>query len=423
MDIRIKGGRLSGAIGSIPSKSEAHRALICAALADSPTRIRLPMKNEDIDATIGCIRAMGAEICGEDESLSVMPIKEIAEFAELNCLESGSTLRFLMPVAAALFPKSAFSGSGSLPGRPMGELKTALEQNGTEFSGQSLPFTVSGKLRAGKYSIAGDVSSQYISGLLMALPLLKGDSRINLTSALCSEPYVLMTLDMLSQFKIAVKRDDKGFYVPGRQTYHSPQIVNIDGDWSAAAFFLAAGAINGDVTVKSLRMDSTQGDKAVVEILKKFGADVIIDRDTVRVKKAPLTACSVDVSNIPDLFPILAVVASCAKGETVLYNAKHLRHKESDRLKSVAAMINSLGGNASEYPDRLEIIGTPLSGGTVETFGDHRIVMSAAIAAIVCKEETTIHGAEATGKSYPGFLGDFSKLGGTVLTCGREELL
>ena len=413
MDIGIKGGGLSGAVGSIPSKSAAHRALICAALADSPTQISLMANNEDIKATIGCLRDMGAEISVYAESVLVTPINGYKEFAALECFESGSTMRFLLPVAAALTEKAAFSGSGKLPSRPISELKEALEQNGAEFSGQCLPFTVSGKLHSGTYNIAGDVRSQYISGLLMALPLLEGDSRINLTSPLCSEPYVLMTMDMLSQFGIAVKRDDSGFLVPS-QTFRSPKTVSIDGDWSAAAFFLAAGAINGDVTVSGLRMDSLQGDKAVVEILRSFGAEAIIGENFVRVRKASLKACPIDVSAIPDLFPVLAVIASCAEGKTVLYNAKHLRHKESDRLKSVAAMINSLGGNAAEYPDKLEIIGTALTGGTVEAFGDHRIVMSAAIAASVCGGDTTIRGAEAIGKSYPGFFGDFSKLGGIL---------
>lgn len=419
LDIGITGGRLSGVAGSIPSKSVAHRALICAALADSPTQVSLIVNNEDIKATIGCLRAMGAEINVGAESVLVKPINGDNEFVELECFESGSTLRFLLPVAAALMAKSVFSGRGKLPSRPISGLKAALEQNGAEFSGQNLPFAVSGKLHAGTYNIEGDVSSQYISGLLMALPLLEGDSRIHLTSPLCSEPYVLMTMDMLSQFGIVVKRGEAGFLVPGRQTFRSPKTLSVDGDWSAAAFFLAGGAISGDVTVNDLRMDSLQGDKAVVEILRNFGAEVIIREDSVRVRKAPLKACLVDVSAIPDLFPILAVIASCAEGKTVLYNAKHLRHKESDRLKSVAAMINSLGGIVAEYPDKLEIIGTALSGGTVEAFGDHRIVMSAAIAASICGGETTIHGAEAIGKSYPGFFGDFSRLGG--ITEERRE--
>ncbi|MEA4896537.1 MAG: 3-phosphoshikimate 1-carboxyvinyltransferase [Oscillospiraceae bacterium] len=421
MDISIKGGGLSGVLGSVPSKSDTHRALICAALADAPTQIRFPARNGDIEATIACLSSLGAEITDCGDAFLVIPIKKSTiENAELNCSESGSTLRFLLPVAAALGYKSTFLGRGSLPVRPIGGLKESLEQNGAVFSRKSLPLSVSGTLRSGTYQIAGDVSSQYISGLLMALPLLSGDSRIDLTSPLCSEPYVLMTIEMLSRFGITAAREGKGFMVPGGQRFKSPGTVFIDGDWSAAAFFLAAGAVGGNVTVTGLRADSAQGDKVVAEILKGFGAEVDRFSDRVCARYKPLKALEFDVSAIPDLFPILAVVASCAEGRSVLYNAKHLRYKESDRLKAVSAMISSLGGKASEYPDRLEIVGTQLTGGTVDSFGDHRIVMSAAIAASVCVGQTVICGAEATGKSYPKFFGDFTKLGGTVAVRERR---
>jgi len=416
VNVTINGGTLHGKVGSVPSKSVAHRALICAALADGPTDIRLPRSNEDIEVTSACLRAMGAEISENGVALSVTPIMTAPNSAELNCGESGSTLRFLLPVAVAILPKVGFSGTGRLPERPIGELSDAMKSNGAEFSGSSLPFIVSGGLRAGAYEIAGDVSSQYISGLLMALPLLEGDSRIVLTSPLCSEPYVLITLDMLSKFGIKIERESNGFLVHGRQIFRSPKAVNVDGDWSAAAFFLVAGAIGGDVTVNDVQMNSAQGDKAIVEILSNFGADVMIQENSVRVQARQLKACSVDVSRIPDLLPILTVLASFAGGTTVLYNAANLRHKESDRLASSATMINSLGGTAVEYEDKLEIVGTKLKGGTVDSFGDHRIAMSAAIAASMCKEQTTIIGAEAVKKSYPEFFKDYCALGGTIIT-------
>lgn len=416
MNVTIIAGALHGKVGSIPSKSVAHRALICAALADGTTDIRLPRSNEDIDVTASCLRAMGVEISENGASLSVAPITTATDYAELNCGESGSTLRFLLPVAAAILPKVSFLGTGRLPERPIGGLSDAMKNNGAEFSGNRIPFTVSGGLRAGTYEIAGDVSSQYISGLLMALPLLEGDSRIVLTSPLCSEPYVMITLDMLAKFGIQIERKDNEFLVHGRQVFRSPKTVNVDGDWSAAAFFLVGGAIGGDVTVNDVQMNSAQGDKAIVEILRSFGADVAVHENSVRVKVSSLKACSIDVSQIPDLLPILTVLASFAEGTTVLYNAANLRHKESDRLASSATMINSLGGTAVEYADRLEIIGTLLTGGTVDSFGDHRIAMSAAIAASMCREQTTIIGAEAVKKSYPEFFKDFLALGGTIIT-------
>ncbi|MBP8639798.1 MAG: 3-phosphoshikimate 1-carboxyvinyltransferase [Oscillospiraceae bacterium] len=416
MNVTINSGALNGKVGSVPSKSVAHRALICAALAESPTEICLPRSNDDIDVTAACLRAMGAVIIANVGMLSVSPIINPPETAELNCGESGSTLRFLLPVAAALLPRADFLGKGRLPQRPIGELYNVLKKNGAEFSANRLPFSVMGKLKAGSYEIAGDISSQYISGLLMALPLLEGDSRIVLTSQLCSEPYVMITLRMLEKFGVEIKREEKGFLVRGKQVFRSPKTLKVDGDWSAAAFFLTAGAIGGDVTVVDVQMDSAQGDKAIVEILEQFGAQVEACDNYVRVKAAALKACSVDVSAIPDLLPILTVLAANAVGTTVLYNAANLRHKESDRLTSSAAMINSLGGKAVECADRLEIIGKKLTGGAVDSFGDHRIAMSAAIAASVCSGQTTIIGSEAVKKSYPDFYKDYSALGGLINT-------
>ena len=416
MNVTINAEALHGRVDSVPSKSVAHRALICAALADSPTEICLPRSNDDIDVTAACLRAMGADITANGGSLSVNPITNPPEEAVLNCGESGSTLRFLLPIAAAILPNAEFLGKGRLPQRPIGELYNVMKNNGAEFSAAGLPFSVTGKLRAGSYEIAGDISSQYISGLLMALPLLEGDSRIVLTSALCSEPYVMITLSELKKFGVEIEREAKGFFVRGKQVFRSPKTVKVDGDWSAAAFFLTAGAIGGDVTVDDLQIDSAQGDTAIVEILKQFGAEVEVCESSVRVKSSTLKACSVDVSAIPDLLPILTVLAANAEGTTVLYNAANLRHKESDRLASSSAMINSLGGKVLEYVDKLEIIGTKLKGGTVDSFGDHRIAMSAAIAASMCSGQTTIIGAEAVKKSYPDFYEDYCALGGVIYT-------
>jgi len=411
----INGGTLHGKINAVPSKSNAHRAIICAALSDRPTEIRLPFSNADIDTTIDCLKAMGADIRRDKESLFVTPVSIIPACAKLKCNESGSTLRFLLPVAAAILKKANFSGTGRLPERPISELQKAMEKNGVAFSGEHLPFSVSGGLKAGIYEVSGDVSSQYVSGLLMALPLLSGDSKIVLTSPLKAKAYVDMTLDTLSKFGVVIEPTANGYFLSGGQVYHSPDTFNVEGDWSGAAFFLVAGAICGEVKVMNLSPNSKQGDKAIVDIIKYFGADVSVIENSVTVKAAPLRGCEVDVAATPDLFPILAVIASRAEGKTVLYNASTLRLKESDRIKSTAAMINALGGNAVEYSDRLEITGTKLTGGALDSFGDHRIAMSAAIAASICERETVISNAESVNKSYPSFFADFEALGGKIM--------
>ena len=414
MNAVIKRSVLKGNVASVPSKSAGHRVLICAALSDKPTNIKMKQSNDDIDATADCLREMGAEIIRTADGFYVTPILKIPNTAYLRCGESGSTLRFLLPIAASILPSACFYGSGRLPYRPIGELQEVMKLNGVIFDKNNLPFTVSGKLRAGIYRISGNVSSQYISGLLMALPLLSGDSQIELTSPLYSEPYVNVTVDMLSKFGVIINRTESGFFITGNQKYKSPGRVETEGDWSGASFYLAAGAICGETTVFGLKLDSRQGDKAIVEILKKFGADISAENDGITVRLAPLKACKIDVSEIPDLFPILSVIGACAEGTTVLYNASALRLKESDRISSTATLINSLGGKAVEYPDRLEVSGTKLNGGIVDSFHDHRIVMSAAIAASICDGETIIIGAEAINKSYPAFFSDYTSIGGKV---------
>lgn len=414
MEARINPARLEGTIRSAPSKSAAHRALICAALSDKPTTLRLSDTNADIDTTARCLRAMGAEILRENDHMLVSPAGSAPEKATLNCMESGSTLRFLLPLAAVLVPQARFEGEGRLPQRPIDELKRAMAAHGAVFDGDALPLTVSGRLRPGCYMLAGNVSSQYISGLLMALPLLEGDSEIVLTSALSSAPYVEMTRDIMARFGVIVQRTAEGFSVAGNQRYVSPGVFEIEGDWSGAAFYLAAGGIGGEVTVLNLRLDSEQGDKAIVQLLERFGAQVYVSESAVTVKASPLRACEIDVSEIPDLFPILSVLGAFSKGTTVLFNAGNLRLKESDRILSSAAMITALGGEVREFPDRLEIMGRPLTGGRADAFGDHRIAMSAAIAASFCSGQSSVSGAQAVDKSYPRFFEDYLSLGGRV---------
>lgn len=414
MNVAVKPGLLSGAVAAIPSKSDAHRLLIAAALADAPTHIELPSRSRDIDATAGCLRALGADIQDEPGGVSVALMKKRGEAPLLDCGESGTTLRLILPVAAALCKSARLIGRGRLPERPLAELVRCLSANGAKFDHDRLPLTILGELCPGEYSIPGDVSSQYISGLLFALPLLAGDSSIRLTSPLESAGYVDMTLSALFRFGVTAEQKPDGFFIPGNQAYRSPGNVWVEGDWSNAAFFLAAGAIGKPVTCTGLDAASAQPDRTILELLGRFGADVTWRDGAVTVSPASLTGVDIDVSQSPDLVPILAVLGCAAVGQTRLYNARRLRMKESDRLCAVAAMLRAFGAAVEELPDELVIKGGALSGGSVDCCEDHRIAMAAAVAATIAAGETALTGAECVEKSYPSFFEDFVLLGGSI---------
>ena len=384
-------GILRGTVSAPPSKSAAHRALICAALADAPTAIRLGTLNRDIEATMACLRALGAAIAPEGDDWQVAPMVRDTKHCALDCGESGSTLRFLIPVAAALRADVRFVGHGRLPERPNAVLTDALRKNGATIDGDLLPMRVSGGLKSGWFELPGNVSSQYISGLLFALPLLEGDSEIRLTAPLQSASYVNLTIQALSRFGVAVERTKTGWFVPGGQRYRSPARLAIEGDWSAAAFWLAANATGSAVDVEGLDPDSAQGDRAVVKWLGES---------------------TIDATDVPDLVPALAVAAAARPGMTVITGAARLRLKESDRLETVAGMLKALGIRADVHPDGLAVYGGSPHGGTVNGANDHRIVMAAAIAATAADGPVTITGAEAVAKSYPDFFRDFNALGG-----------
>ena len=400
MNAVIHPGLLRGGVRVPPSKSVAHRVLIAAALADAPTEIEISALNEDILATIGCLRALGAEIERTDAGLRVSPIRRAAcaESAGgvgpcvLNCGESGSTLRFMLPVAAALGADCVFTGGGRLPERPNRILTDALNAHGVCAERELLPIRLSGRLTGGTYAVAGNVSSQYITGLLLALPLCAEDSEIVLTKALESASYVGVTLEMLAAFGVRVLETPRGWHVPGGQRYRSP--VRVEGDWSAAAFWLTANALGSRVECEGLNADSAQGDRAIVRMLNGLGGEI-------------------DVSDTPDLVPALAVAAAAHPGRTHITGAARLRVKESDRLRAVANLLRALGGQVEELSDGLIIDGgRPFTGGTVNGVNDHRIVMAAAVAATVAQGDVTIVDTQAVAKSYPGFFEEFRRLGG-----------
>ncbi len=404
--------RLCGELSAPPSKSAAHRALICAALAQGKSQVSPIAPSEDMAATLQVLEAMGVQISTQGNKISVIGGAYTHRPVTLDCGESGSTLRFLLPVTAALGIPASFTGHGRLPQRPIGLLAQQMQAHGVQFSSLQMPFSIQGKLTPGEFSIPGNVSSQFITGLLFALPLLEQDSLIQLTSPLQSAGYVEMTLEALEESGIQVGALPNGWKIFGGQHYQAHTHM-VEGDWSNAAFWLAAGAIGGAVRVTGLRNSSLQGDRQILALLEQFGAQVSWDAHAVCVKSAPLHSCCIDAGPIPDLVPILAVTAAFAQGRTEIYNAARLRIKESDRLASTAALINGLGGHAEEFSDRLVIYGgTGLAGGKADGAGDHRIVMSAAIAGLFSKQPVHIQGIEAVNKSYPDFFSEFSNLGG-----------
>jgi 3-phosphoshikimate 1-carboxyvinyltransferase len=331
----------------------------------------------------------------------------------LDCGESGSTLRFLLPVCGALGMRISFQMGGRLPSRPLSALRGEMESHGCTLSGS---LACEGQLTSGAYTLPGDVSSQFVSGLLFALPLLKGDSTVRVTGVLESRPYVDMTLDALRLFGVEISEENEQiFNILGNQTFRSPRNAKAGGDWSNAAFWLSAGAIgqNG-VTCTGLDINSRQGDRAIAELLSRFGTRVNCEDGAVTVSPdKKLRGIDIDAGDTPDLVPILAAVASVAEGKTVIYNAKRLRIKESDRLRTVAATLSELGADIMETQDGLIINGkTTLKGGTVQSHGDHRIAMTAAVISSACVNPVVIENAEAVYKSYPGFFEDFSALGG-----------
>ncbi len=406
----------NGTIEAPPSKSDVHRAIICAALSGGVCTISPVALSEDIKATIGCAEALGAATKLENNVLTVDgSLIFNNKTASLDCRESGSTLRFFIPVAAAGGIDATFYGSGRLPERPIGIYTDALPEKGVScVTGGGLPLHISGKLQSGVFKIPGDVSSQFISGLLFALPLLDGDSDIVLTSPIQSAGYINMTIRTMSKFGIEVDMTDKGWHVRGKQHY-IPSNYTTDGDWSQAAFFLAAGAIGGNVTVNNVNIDSSQGDRRMAALLREFGAEVSQDGGRITVQKSELSAIEIDASQIPDLVPVLAVCACFAEGTTVIYNAERLRLKESDRLRSTAALLNSLGGKVRELPGGLEITGVKeLCGAQVNGCNDHRIVMSAAVCAAGCQGDIFCSDPLSINKSYPDFYRDYSFIGGSA---------
>ncbi|MBM6664116.1 3-phosphoshikimate 1-carboxyvinyltransferase [Flavonifractor plautii] len=405
MNMTITPAVLKGTVTPPPSKSQAHRLIIAAALSDGFCKLSNVDLSEDIQATLRCMRTLDADASADGTIIRGADLVDGHEEPApevMDCGESGSTLRFLIPVALALKGGGKFTGHGRLMERPQEPYFALFREKGIFYEQKDGVLTVEGKLTAGVYTLPGNVSSQFITGLLYALPLLEGDSRIELTTDLESRGYVDMTLDALKRFGVTAEYDGKRtFHVPGNQ-YYQHQNLAIEADWSNAAFWYGAKFLGCPVEIGGLDQASVQGDRAIAGFYEQMG----------RAGRLEL-----DVSQCPDLVPPLAAMAALRAGETTaIVNAGRLRIKESDRLATVTEVLNALGAQVEEHEDHLVIHGREkLAGGvTVSGHNDHRIAMMAAIAAIRCEKPVTITGAECVKKSYPRFWEDYEALGGLV---------
>ena len=427
-------GKITGDVWAIPSKSHLHRLLIFAALSEKETFLSCAeTEAEDIQATIDCLTALGATVEKQDGGFAVTPIfsRSAVCYAPLSasecpiilpCMESGSTLRFMLPVANALGICGAFEMKGRLPERPLAPLDSQLERNGINlWRDKPDVLRCEGRLQIpGSYHIAGNISSQYISGLLMALPVLNGFSTLSVSLPLESADYVSMTLEAAETFgqKPDIEKRDNGFHynIEGTGSYISPGQIAVEGDWSNGAFWLCAGAMpGGNIQLRGLKKNSSQGDREICNILTRMGARVKWEGDELHITEDGRNGTEIDARATPDLVPVLAAVAAAGTDTTVIRNAGRLRLKESDRLFSTARILTALGADITEAEDSLVINGRPhLSGGTVDSFGDHRIAMTAAIASAACTEPVIITGAQAVNKSYPAFWKDLAALGKDV---------
>lgn len=435
MNATIEAGPLTGELDAPSSKSEAHRLLVCAAFAPGLTDVSCATSSDDIEATASCLEALGARIARTRGGFRVRPVPgtsatdnlpEARRGALLDCGESGSTLRFLLPVVAALGCDARLTGRGRLPERPLSPLYEELEAHGARLSGQgSLPLSVGGRLEPGRFFLPGDVSSQFVTGLLLAAPLLRAPVEVVVAEPVESAPYIDITVSALRTFGVEVSeggaltdggRPARSYVVCAPDGYVTPGEVSVGGDWSNAAFWLAAGAIGEEgVAVRGLDLASAQGDRQILAALALLGARVLRRPGGAACERERLRGRELDVSSCPDLVPPLAAVAAVAEGTTRMRGAARLRIKESDRLETVSAAICALGGRARAVDDGLVIEGVPeLAGGTVDAANDHRIAMMASILASRCTGPVTVLGAECVAKSYPAFFEDLAALGGIV---------
>ena len=424
-DYRVYPKRINGEVKIPPSKSMAHRAVICAALSDGLCKVRNIDYSDDIIATIEAMKALGAVITKKDEYLEVIGIKSsdnkinnsISSERIIDCNESGSTLRFLVPIASLFEGVNRFVGRGNLGKRPLDTYYKIFDDQKIKYSYKEgiLDLKTEGKLKSGEFKVKGNISSQFITGLLFTLPLLDGDSKITITTEMESKGYVDLTLSAIKDFGVEIINNNyEEFIIKGNQTYNSRD-YRVEGDYSQAAFFLCADAISNEVVVNDLKLDSLQGDKEVIDILERMGVKIESkDNGIIGMPNGQLNSTIIDGSQCPDIIPVVSLVAALGKGTTEVINAGRLRIKECDRLAAVASELNKLGAKITEKEDGLIIEGvSKLKGGcSVWSHKDHRIAMTLAIASTVCEEPIVIRDYECVSKSYPEFWNDFKNVGG-----------
>lgn len=409
MKVNINKSNLFGEIQAISSKSVAHRTLICSALSKGEeTKVYNLTPSEDVSATISALSTLGAKI---DLATNTVIAPNVFLDGLMDVNECGSTLRFMLPISAALSGEYLFVTRGKLAERPNDELLKVLVEHGIEVT-KTKYIKLKGTLSGGLFKIRGDISSQYVSGLLMALPLLPTDSEIVLTTLLSSKDYVEITIDIMEKFGVKVEKKLNVYKIKGGQKYTSPKEINVEGDWSNSAFWIVAGVTNGEIKLTNLNLDSKQGDKKIVEIIQKMGGDIKIYEDSIIARKSNLNSIDLFVDDIPDMVPALAVAAANAKGRSVFRNINRLKMKESDRVLSIIKMLESVGVRAFEKNDNLYVEGGEIKSGEIDSYNDHRIAMSGAVLLLNCGGK--IINSQAVNKSYPNFFEDLKKLKGEV---------
>lgn len=417
MNVIIKPSPLEGSIMIPPSKSLSHRAIIAASLAEGKSVIKNVLYSKDIKATIDAMRACGAQIEEYEDYLIIHGSKVKRAKSQINANESGSTIRFMIPIALVINEPIEFMGENHLVKRPLDTFFEIFDNQGISYErGENyLPLKVNNGLKSGEFKVRGDISSQFITGLLYALPLLDGDSKIVITTNLESKGYIDLTLDMLMKFGIHIEnRDYKEFYIKGNQSY-TPYDYTIEGDFSQSAFFLVANCLGANIKLKAMNMDSHQGDKKILEDIKAFGSKIHYENEELYADSGNTTGAVIDFSQSPDLGPALTVLAALSQGKSEFVNAGRLRIKECDRITCMKEELEKLGAHIIEHEDGMEIYGVnEFHGATLDSHNDHRVAMSLAMASLKTKGDIKILNASCVSKSYPNFWEVFEKLGGKI---------
>ncbi len=420
--IKIIPSKLSGTVKIPPSKSMAHRAIICASLSEGVSTISGVDYSEDIIATIDGMKSLGATIEQSGDTLTICGKNLLHNtndtHCDIFCNESGSTLRFLVPISIISDKSVRFTGKGNLGKRPLTPFYEIFDKQGIEYSyvDNILDLQINGHLTADTFELAGNISSQFITGLLFSLPLLEHNSTIKITTPLESRGYIDLTLQMMERFGIKIQNNNyESFEILGNQQYKHCH-YQVEGDFSQAAFFLVAGAIGNDITCSDMNINSLQGDKQAIEFLKEMGAEILIENNTLKAIASNLNEIVMDGSECPDIIPVMTVAGALSCGNPEVINAVRLRIKECDRLMAISTELNKLGAIIQEEAEGLKLTAVKEFKGncTVSSHEDHRIAMSLAIAATRCEQPIILEHPECVSKSYPSFWKDYVALGGKI---------